>query len=78
MQLFGKQQLLLRKPWRCEQNLKYNYETWKSAYLRSNIVERLQITMSLRPVEDENEFENNDDEMTCNDWMTVCLMTMFL
>lgn len=72
-ELFCKQQLMLHKPWRCEQNLKNKDETWKSAYQRSNIVEPPQINMSLQPVEDEDEFENNDNEIIFNerDWMAI-------
>lgn len=64
---------MLHKPWRCEQNLENNDETWKSASRRSNIVEPEQINISLHPVEDEDGFENNDNDVIFNDtdWMAI-------
>ena len=47
VEIFCKQQLMLHLPWRCDENLKNENETWKNAYDRSNLIAPENLNMSL-------------------------------
>ena len=55
----NKQQLMLHLPWRCDENLKNENETWKNAYDRSNLIAPENLNMYLLTPE-EYETDNNN------------------
>lgn len=74
IELFSKQQLMLHVPWRSQQNLKNDDESWKTAFERSGIFLADNLHMSLfSPEENEQTVRNDDQEILFNerDWMVA-------